>query len=217
MKKNIIKAGTAAALLIGSSLVYGHAVTPVDGAVSAEDGGNGYVIAGDNVVKTGDGECLRSSDFSDDNSFGTCEGVEVAAAPEPTTEPTAAPEPAVKEPTIVPVNRSVRANFASGSSGMTAEGEAEVAALIAELQGLQEIVSIDVSGHTDSRGSSASNQALSESRAATVAARLQAAFPSAAVNSSGYGEDLPVASNDTSAGRASNRRVDVKVQAKSSN
>ena len=217
MKKNIIKAGTAAALLIGSSLVYGHAVTPVDGAISAEDAGSGYVVGGDNVVKTGDGECLRTTDFGDDNSFGTCEGVEVAAAPEPTPEPTAAPEPVVKEPTIIPVNRTVRANFASGSSSLTAEGEAEIASLISDLQGLQEIVSIDVSGHTDSRGSSELNQSLSESRAATVASRLQAAFPSAAVNSAGYGEDLPVASNDTSSGRAANRRVDVKVQAKSSN
>lgn len=213
---NIIKIGTAATLLVGSSLVYGHAVTPVDGAVSAEDAGSGYVGAGGEVVKTGDGECLRTGTFSGDSSFGTCEGV-ADAAPEPeptTTETTTAPEPVAQEPTIVPVNRSIRANFATGSATPTSEGEAEIAALISELQALQEIVSIDVAGHTDSRGSTATNQRLSEERAATVASRLQAAFPSAAITSAGYGEDLPIASNDSAEGRAANRRVDVKVQAK---
>lgn len=216
MINNIIKAGTAATLLIGSSLVYGHAITPVDGAVSAEDAGSGYVSAGGEVVKTGDGECLRSGDFSSDSSFGTCEG-EAAAAPEPetTTETTEAPEPVKPEPTIIPVNRSVRANFATGSATLTPDGEAEIAALIGELQALQEIVSIDVSGHSDSRGSDTVNQRLSEERAATVASRLQAAFPAAAITSAGYGEDLPIASNDSAEGRAANRRVDVKVQAKS--
>lgn len=212
---NIIKIGTAATLLVGSSLVYGHAVTPVDGAVSAEDAGSGYVGAGGNVVKTGDGECLRSGNFSGDGSFGTCEGVaDAAPEPEPTTETTEAPEPVKQEPTIVPVNRSIRANFATGSAGLTAEGEAEIAGLISELQAMQEIVSIDVSGHTDSRGGTATNQRLSEERAATVANRLQAAFPAAAITSSGYGEDLPIASNDSAEGRAANRRVDVKVQAR---
>jgi len=71
---------------------------------------------------------------------------------------------------------------------------------------------IDVYGHTDSTGSDQYNQALSERRARTVADYLAMRGLSAArIRSQGYGETMPVASNDTVEGRARNRRVEIKI------
>lgn len=210
MKLNIIKAGTAAALLVGSGLVYAHAITPVDTDVEA--GSTAYVGAGSLVVKTGDGECLRTSDFSEDSQVNVCEGIEDEPVAE--TETTETVEPPKPEPTIVPIARSIKAQFETDSDVPTADGESAIAALITELTSLQEIVSIDVAGHTDSTGSDAYNQDLSERRAATVRSRLESAFPDANITSTGYGESQPIANNNTAEGRAINRRVDVNVNAR---
>jgi len=71
---------------------------------------------------------------------------------------------------------------------------------------------IDVLGHTDATGSDAYNQALSERRAQSVANYLSArGVAGARIGIRGYGESQPIASNDTEAGRAENRRVEIKV------
>ncbi|MDR2405670.1 MAG: OmpA family protein [Deltaproteobacteria bacterium] len=66
-----------------------------------------------------------------------------------------------------------------------------------------------IEGHTDSRGSDAYNLKLSDRRAAAVRDYLVNEFnvdPSK-LSSVGYGETRPIATNDTEAGRAENRRV----------
>jgi len=71
---------------------------------------------------------------------------------------------------------------------------------------------IDVYGHTDSTGSDAFNQTLSENRARTVANYLITKGVSAArIRSQGFGETMPVADNATPEGRAKNRRVEIKI------
>ncbi len=71
---------------------------------------------------------------------------------------------------------------------------------------------IDVYGHTDSTGSDAYNQTLSENRARTVASYLsQHGVAAARIRSQGFGETMPVASNDTAEGRTKNRRVEIKI------
>lgn len=71
---------------------------------------------------------------------------------------------------------------------------------------------IDVYGHTDSTGSDAYNQTLSENRARTVAnyLQMQGVNPSR-IRSQGYGETMPVADNATEEGRRKNRRVEIKI------
>jgi outer membrane protein OmpA-like peptidoglycan-associated protein len=71
---------------------------------------------------------------------------------------------------------------------------------------------IEVEGHTDSVGSDAYNQKLSEQRADSVREYLisQGLKPDI-LTSRGFGETLPVASNDTAAGRQQNRRVELVV------
>ncbi len=71
---------------------------------------------------------------------------------------------------------------------------------------------IDVYGHTDSTGSDAFNQTLSENRARTVANYLVSqGVTSTRVRSQGFGETMPIASNDTVDGRSRNRRVEIKI------
>lgn len=71
---------------------------------------------------------------------------------------------------------------------------------------------IEVSGHTDDSGPADGNQLLSEGRALSAAQRLISQGVSAGqVTSVGRGEEQPVASNDTEAGRLANRRVEFLV------
>ena len=71
---------------------------------------------------------------------------------------------------------------------------------------------VDVYGHTDSTGSDAFNQTLSENRARTVMNYLVSrGVPASRLKSQGFGETMPVASNDTAEGRAKNRRVEIKI------
>jgi outer membrane protein OmpA-like peptidoglycan-associated protein len=73
--------------------------------------------------------------------------------------------------------------------------------------------SISISGHTDSVGSAAVNQALSEQRAANVAKFLieVGGIAPGRITASGYGKERPVASNETAEGRAANRRVEILI------
>jgi len=69
-------------------------------------------------------------------------------------------------------------------------------------------------GHTDSTGSEEYNLGLSEKRAASVANYLATQnVNSGRFTTEGYGESQPVATNDTDAGRAQNRRVEVAIWA----
>lgn len=71
---------------------------------------------------------------------------------------------------------------------------------------------IDVTGHTDATGSDAINQPLSERRAGAVADYLQyQGVQRARMAIRGYGAGFPIASNDTEAGRAQNRRVEIRL------
>jgi len=73
---------------------------------------------------------------------------------------------------------------------------------------------ITVEGHTDSTGSDAYNQRLSERRASSVADYLiESGVPSRDVIVYGYGESDPKASNDTAEGRQLNRRVEIHIRA----
>jgi OmpA-OmpF porin, OOP family len=69
-----------------------------------------------------------------------------------------------------------------------------------------------IEGHTDSDGKDAANQLLSENRAAAVKAYLiEHGISSARLGSLGFGETKPVDTNKTKAGKANNRRVEVKL------
>ncbi|MFC7703042.1 OmpA family protein [Plastorhodobacter daqingensis] len=72
---------------------------------------------------------------------------------------------------------------------------------------------IQIVGHTDSTGTAAYNQNLSERRANAVAAVLRdSGVPSSRIVAYGRGQDQPVASNATAEGRMQNRRVEIIIR-----
>jgi outer membrane protein OmpA-like peptidoglycan-associated protein len=71
---------------------------------------------------------------------------------------------------------------------------------------------IVIEGHTDSRGSTETNEQLSQKRAQAVATYLSTrGIEASRIQVVGRGENQPVASNDTTDGRASNRRVEIVI------
>lgn len=88
---------------------------------------------------------------------------------------------------------------------------------LVELQKLFEIMSrsemvIELGGHTDSIGSKEANQKLSQERVNSVKAWLvNKGIDQQRMSAVGYGADQPIADNRTDAGRALNRRVEVKI------
>lgn len=65
-----------------------------------------------------------------------------------------------------------------------------------------------IQGHTDSQGSDEYNQTLSENRAGSVADYLKTqGVSNTRIKTIGYGKTQPIATNETDAGRAENRRV----------
>ena len=71
---------------------------------------------------------------------------------------------------------------------------------------------VRVEGHTDSRGSDAYNMDLSIRRANAVKTLLvQRGIADSRIDAIGYGKTMPVATNDTEAGRQRNRRVEIKI------
>lgn len=100
-------------------------------------------------------------------------------------------------------------NFDFNSDVIRAESKPlldQVAAMLKEHGDWQ----VTLEGHTDNIGGAAFNKALSTRRAASVKAYLAGAgVPDARLASSGLGFERPVATNDTQAGRAENRRVEI--------
>ncbi|MDY6948612.1 MAG: OmpA family protein, partial [Pseudomonadota bacterium] len=103
-------------------------------------------------------------------------------------------------------------NFPSGRSTI----DASSAALMRKVQqalALFPDASVLIEGHTDANGSDSANLILSQDRADAVKQYLVSQFGLNAekVSSIGYGEARPVATNETAAGRARNRRIDLVI------
>ncbi len=101
--------------------------------------------------------------------------------------------------------------FDSGKATLRPESFSELSRLINILRQYTRIV-IEISGHTDSRGSLSSNQRLSQKRAQSVVDYiLGQGVNLAQIRAVGYGEEQPRADNTTSQGRQLNRRVEAKI------
>ncbi len=146
------------------------------------------------------------------NNFGQCVEVVDNAAK---AECGIAPKPQVID---VPFAIPASALFDTAKAFLRPEGKAhlkQLATKIKEAKNLGQIKTITgvkVVGHTDSRGTAAYNQRLSERRAASVRNYLvQMGIPANMITAYGEGEMNPVATNKTKAGRQQNRRVNITV------
>ena len=110
----------------------------------------------------------------------------------------------------IEVNKSYRINdihFPFNSSELEAGAKAVVDQLL-DFLNENPTINIQVQGHTDNIGNDASNLALSENRAESVYRYLiEKGIEAKRLTYKGFGKSMPVASNDTEAGRAENRRT----------
>jgi outer membrane protein OmpA-like peptidoglycan-associated protein len=105
-------------------------------------------------------------------------------------------------------------NFDSATTHLTPESVATVNNLAVVLKAYPN-AHIQLVGHTDNAGSPTANQTLSLDRANAVKDTLVAQGVGAdRISTAGYGQDRPVTSNDTEAGRAQNRRLELNVTSK---
>jgi outer membrane protein OmpA-like peptidoglycan-associated protein len=104
-------------------------------------------------------------------------------------------------------------NFKFGKTQLPDEAKAKIDEVVGKLKDMKSNVFIEIEGHTDNVGSSATNHSLGLERAEAVRQYLyeQHQIPLHKIGVISYGEEKPVAPNNTRAGRAQNRRVVVKV------
>jgi outer membrane protein OmpA-like peptidoglycan-associated protein len=104
-------------------------------------------------------------------------------------------------------------NFRFGGADLPDEAKARLDQMIGQLKSGAQNVFIEIEGHTDNVGSNNVNERLGLERAEAVKRYLyeQHQVPLHKINVISYGEEKPVAPNNTRDGRAQNRRVVVKV------
>ncbi|MEJ7589579.1 MAG: OmpA family protein [Ferruginibacter sp.] len=102
--------------------------------------------------------------------------------------------------------------FVTGSAKLLAKSNTGLNNVVAVLND-NPTYKMDIEGHTDITGTAEKNQVLSESRAASVRAYLvKKGIDESRLVATGYGIDKPIADNKTKAGRARNRRVEMKLR-----
>ncbi|WP_419812165.1 OmpA family protein [Bacterioplanoides sp.] len=174
--------------------------------------------------------------FGSSNSYQPAPVVEPAPQPEEQPQRTASIEPVIEEDEAEPLIAAAVAEeavvaevtsvpesiadvdvvvaaigFALNSADISPSGKATLDQLAADFSQFPQ-AQLEVQAHTDSQGSEAYNQALSQRRAEAVQAYLvEQGVKAEQLTAVGYGESQPRASNNSADGRAQNRRVEFKV------
>lgn len=157
-------------------------------------------------VTDSSGTNVRTSSWTEELGAGAC--AEPVAEAAPAAEPAPAPTPVSETTTL-----SAAALFDHDRSVIKDSAKPELDAFASRVKSLSTVDSISIVGHTDSSGTDAYNQALSERRAAAVKDYLASQGVDAGLMStSGMGESQPVADNSTKEGRAQNRRVEITLK-----
>jgi len=117
-----------------------------------------------------------------------------------------------QEPRGMVITLSGSVLFASNKDALLPAAQ-ERLGQVADALKTQDDHKIVVEGHTDSQGSAASNQSLSERRAQSVVSFLVSrGVPTDQIRAQGVGPTRPIADNTSPEGRANNRRVEIIVQ-----
>jgi peptidoglycan-associated lipoprotein len=108
-----------------------------------------------------------------------------------------------------------RGEFRLGRAELPEDATAAIDTMVNQLKTDKKAVWVEIEGHTDSTGDKALNERLGLARAEAVKRYLyeKHQVPLHKINVISYGEEKPVAPNNTRAGRAQNRRVVIKVLA----
>ncbi len=111
------------------------------------------------------------------------------------------------------INFKEKILFGFDRSDLNTSAQTNLTKLVEVLQKYPD-TDIEIIGHTDSKGTDAYNQALSERRANAVASYLRSqGISNTRLTAKGMGKNDPIATNDTEEGRAQNRRVEFVITA----
>jgi len=106
------------------------------------------------------------------------------------------------------------ATFQTGSVEINPDLANEINAL-ADIMKANSSMRVEIAGHTDNTGDAEANKQLSLQRAEKIKTQLALAGVAAnRIEAKGYGQEVPIASNDTEEGREKNRRVEIRVLSK---
>ena len=108
-----------------------------------------------------------------------------------------------------------RGKFSNGKADLPADAMGALDQMVSQLKADPKAVWVEIEGHTDNTGDKAYNEKLGLARAESVKRYLyeKHQIPLHKINVISYGEEKPVAPNNTRVGRAQNRRVVIKVLA----
>ncbi len=204
MKSSLLAKLIASATLLGAATAFAG-VTP------------NLVDAAGNPVRDASGGCVQTSSINHPD----CMPKKVeppkpapakpAAAPAPAPAPAAAAKPA-PQPVKQAITIQAEALFDFDKSVLKPAGKKSIDDAIAKMKQV-DVEMVIATGHTDSVGTDAYNQKLSERRATTVKEYMVSqGIAAAKITISGKGETQPVASNKTADGRAKNRRVEIEFK-----
>lgn len=150
------------------------------------------VVVAEPVVKDTDGDGVIDSK---DQCPNTLKGVKVGSS-----------GCEIKKVTVDTIQLDIK--FPTNSSEVRAQYSSELKKVADFLSKHKDLV-VDIEGHSDSRGKASYNKLLSQRRANAVKNAIvnQFSIDEKRINAIGYGEEKPVATNDTADGRQKNRRV----------
>ena len=187
----------------GSKALSGCPDSDSDGVANAQDtcpNEAGPVANNGCPWKDGDSDGVLDKDDNCPNEAGTVANNGCPEVVFPTEE---------EQAQLISYSRTI--NFALGKSSFQKDAISTLEAITAILNAYPK-ANFVVEGHTDSVSSEGFNQKLSEARAAQVVTFLTTGgIASERLESVGFGETTPIESNMTAAGRAANRRVEVKL------
>ncbi len=167
-----------------------------DGCPDPDNDNDGVLDAYDQCPDTPDGTEVDAK------------GCPVARAAAPA--PVAAPAPSVPAPQEIKQDLVLKGvTFVTGSASLKPESQGTLREVSRSLLAYPD-VKVEIRGYTDNVGSADTNRNLSQRRALAVRDFLiQMGVMPSRLTAVGYGPDNPIASNDTPAGRAENRRVEL--------
>ncbi|MEP3442007.1 MAG: OmpA family protein [Sulfitobacter sp.] len=121
------------------------------------------------------------------------------------------PSPEECEAEVAAIVAAGKINFEPGSATIDASALGTMDDIADVLKRCGDLP-LEIQGYTDSQGREEMNLALSQSRAESVLNELRARrVPTSSYAATGYGEEAPVADNDTEAGREANRRIEFRL------
>lgn len=190
---------------LGLSIPFGKKAATAPMAAAPMDSDNdGIIDANDQCPNTPAGAVVDSKGCQFDTDMdGVVNGIDQC----PTT-----PKGDIVDETGCSLKVDLNINFENDSSVINNSYSSKIKKF-ADFMKAFPTVKAQIDAHTDSVGSEAYNQKLSERRAGSTVKALEAyGIEGSRLNSTGYGETKPKASNDTAAGKAENRRVEGSIK-----